>query len=180
MVDKEDTILQLNITYENKKEEIKLLELLSLSEIKTIAMEKFKIPENEGNCLGFSYLDNENDIIELDEREDENLFEISTEVSENLYILNLTLTKYETEALVTSRTFGNKTPSKSIKNFNFLNNLQKNEEEKETGNDIKNDILNGEKKVEEKNENIKKNGSIRNNRYQKEEIENDPLFLFNV
>ena len=60
MVDKDDTYLQINITYEKITKEIKLLELLSINELKKRALENFNIPENQNNYFSFSYLDNEN------------------------------------------------------------------------------------------------------------------------
>ena len=145
MVDKDDTYLQINITYEKITKEIKLLELISINELKKQAMENFKIPENKKNFFSFSYLDKENNLIPLDEKENEDLFDLSNEVSENLYILNLNMYKNE---------ISEEMSLKSIKAVEEIN-INKEEEDKTDDNkneELKNSLL----KIEEENNELNK------------------------
>ena len=89
MVDNNDVYLKIKITYENKIEEIMLKELKPIEDIKNFVMEKFKIKENIKNSLVFAYYDKEGDFCQLEETD--NLFEISKELNDDLYVLELIL-----------------------------------------------------------------------------------------
>ena len=89
MVDNNDVYLKIKITYENKIEEIMLKELKPIEDIKILVMEKFKIKENIKNSLVFAYYDKEGDFCQLEETD--NLFEISKELNDDLYVLDLIL-----------------------------------------------------------------------------------------
>ena len=69
--------------------ELKLKELTTLDTIKDKVLETFRIPPNKKDCIYFSYQDEEGDINPLEENDD--LFELSTEQSNDLYVLELDL-----------------------------------------------------------------------------------------
>ena len=89
MVDQNEVYLKINITYQDQTLELKLKELITLDKIKDKVLEKFRIPPNKKDCIYFSYQDEEGDINPLEEND--NLFELSTEQSNNSYILELAL-----------------------------------------------------------------------------------------
>jgi hypothetical protein len=114
MVENNDVYLKLKITYENRIEEITLQELIPLEDIKNTIMEKFKIKENIKNSLVFAYYDNDGDLCQLED--DVDLFEISKEINDDLYVLELTLMLGE--SLAASKLLKSQRISKEIKEFN--------------------------------------------------------------
>ena len=89
MVDQNEVYLKIKITYKDKIMELKLKELTTLDKIKDKVLETFRIPPNKKDCIYFSYQDEEGDINPLEENDD--LFELSTEQSNDSYVLELAL-----------------------------------------------------------------------------------------
>ena len=142
MVDNNDVYLKIKITYENKIEEIMLKELKPIEDIKKLVMEKFKIKENIKNSLVFAYYDKKVYFCQIEETD--NLFEISKELNDDLYVLELILILGESLAaskLIKSQKIS-KEISKEIKELNSNEQIDYN----------KSEIINKKNKIEDNSE----------------------------
>ena len=151
MVDNTDSILKLNIKFEDKEEEMILKELVSIEKLKNIFIEKYKIPKNKVKNFDLCYYDKEGDIVSFEDND--NLYDLSSKESDSTYVLNLELFFYEGDSRIQSMRFS------SRKCLNINNNKQtcqskkidnkNNENKNDNNNELEKQLLNKKKENEE-------------------------------
>ena len=173
MDDNNDKILKLSVKFEDNQEEIQLKEPISLNELSNKIAEQFKIPKDKVKNLGICYFDEEDDIVPLEEKD--NLFEISTKDSDNIYTLNLEVELFEDDNLIESfRNLKSYKNIKSLKSMRSIRNINiKNFEPKIDNN--KNNIENKENKDNKENKENKNDNNELENKLLKKKEENEKL-----
>ena len=172
MDDNKDKILKLSVKFEESQEEIQLKEPISLNELSNKIAEQFKIPKDKVKNLGICYFDEEDDIVPLEEKD--NLFEISTKDSDNIYILNLEVELFEDNLIESIRNMKSYKNIKSLKSMRSIRNINiKNFEPKIDNN--KNNIENKENKDNKENKENKNDNNELENKLLKKKEENEKL-----
>ena len=198
MVDKNDVEVQIKFNYENNEKSIKLQEELPYDKLKDKAIELFGIPKDKKNYLTISYYDNDQDLIQVEEND--SIFDLADEKTNNLYYLELFVENDLTESRRTQNTIksyeSNKNDDSEIINKNNqiiedLNNKINNKEQENKNLKIENEKIKNEikqikyeiKQIKNENEKIKNEYKIlqdemiikKNNENKNEEKENEKL-----
>ena len=150
MVDQEDVYLKIEVNYKGQKKEITTKEILTVDELKNKIMELYQIP-NTKNYLNLSYNDNEG--LNNNIQDNDDIFDLATEKSNNTYILelNLNISNELSESIQIINPKINQLNNDNNINNNFDNNVNNNKD-----NNNNNELKKIEKEAKDAKEELKK------------------------
>ena len=151
MVDKNDVILEIKFIFEGKEKTLKLKEILTKDKLVNKAIEQFGIPKEQKKNISINYRDEEEYLCPLEDNE--NIFDLSKEKSENLYYLELVLELHEQKELVEADRREDENNEEDLELDRLKNQLENKNKDYEK---LKKELENKNKENEEKNKDYEK------------------------